>query len=292
MELLLQQAINGLTIGSIYALVALGYTMVYGIIKLINFAHGEIYMLGAYMTFVGIKYLNLPFLVALVFAVIVCSIIGYLIERIAYRPLRKSSRISALISAIGVSILLQNVIIYIFGADVISFPEVTLLPNFMIGNVLIKGHQILIFMITIICLIGLQYLVYHTDLGRAMRAVSVDSEASSLMGINVNKTIALTFVIGSALAAVAGSLVGVYYSTLAPAMGVSLGLKAFVAAVFGGIGLLPGAVLGGFLIGVIETIFIALGYSLWREAVVYGILIIILIVKPSGLLGKKGGEKV
>lgn len=292
MELLLQQAINGLTIGSIYALVALGYTMVYGIIKLINFAHGEVYMLGAYMTFVGIKYLNLPFLLALVFAVVVCAIVGYLIERIAYRPLRKSSRISALISAIGVSILLQSLVIYVFGADVISFPEVTLLPNFYIGSILIKGHQILIFVITILCLVFLQYLVYHTDLGRAMRAVSVDPEAASLMGINVNKTIALTFVIGSALAGIAGSLVGVYYATLAPAMGVSHGLKAFVAAVFGGIGLLPGAVLGGFLIGIIETLFIALGYSLWREAVVYGILILILVVKPSGLLGKKGGVKV
>lgn len=292
MESLIQQLINGLTIGSIYALVALGYTMVYGIIRLINFAHGEIYMLGAYMTYVAIKFLHLPFLLALVFAVIVCSIIGYMIERVAYRPLRKSSRISALISAIGVSILLQNVVIYIFGADVISFPEVTLLPNFNVGGVLIRGHQILIFVITIVCLVGLQYLVYHTDLGRAMRAVSADQEAASLMGINVNKTIARTFVIGSALAAVAGSMVGVYYSTLAPAMGVSHGLKAFVAAVFGGIGLLPGAVLGGFLIGLIETLFIVLGYSLWREAVVYSILILILVVKPTGLLGKKGGVKV
>ena len=292
MESLIQQLINGLTIGSIYALVALGYTMVYGIIRLINFAHGEIYMLGAYMTYVAIKFLHLPFLLALVFAVIACSIIGYMIERVAYRPLRKSSRISALISAIGVSILLQNVVIYIFGADVISFPEVTLLPNFNVGCVLIRGHQILIFVITILCLVGLQYLVYHTDLGRAMRAVSADQEAASLMGINVNKTIAMTFVIGSALAAVAGSMVGVYYSTLAPAMGVSHGLKAFVAAVFGGIGLLPGAVLGGFLIGLIETLFIVLGYSLWREAVVYSILILILVVKPTGLLGKKGGVKV
>lgn len=292
MDGMFQQIVNGLTIGSIYALVALGYTMVYGIIRLINFAHGEIYMLGAYMTYVGIKFLHMPYLVALIFAIVMCGIYGYLIERIAYRPLRKSSRISALISAIGVSILIQNLVIYIFGADVISFPDVTLLPNFMIGDVLIKGHQILIFGITIVCLIALQYLIYHTDLGRAMRAVSSDPEAATLMGINVNKTIALTFVIGSALAGVAGSMVGVYYSTLAPTMGVSHGLKAFVAAVFGGIGLLPGAVLGGFLIGIIETVFIVLGFSLWREAVVYSILIIILVVKPSGLLGKKGGVKV
>lgn len=292
MELFIQQAINGLTIGSIYALVALGYTMVYGIIRLINFAHGEVYMLGAYATFVGIKFLHMPFLVALIFAVVFCAFMGYLIERIAYRPLRKSSRISALISAIGVSILIQNVVIYIFGADVLTFPEVTLLPNFAIGGILIRGHQILIFTLTIVCLVALQYLVYHTDLGRAMRAVSADPEAATLMGINANKTIALTFVIGSALAAVAGSMVGVYYTTLTPTMGVAHGLKAFVAAVFGGIGLLPGAVLGGFLIGIIETVFIALGFSLWREAVVYMILIIILVVKPSGLLGKKGGVKV
>lgn len=292
MELIAQQVLNGLTIGSIYALVALGYTMVYGIIRLINFAHAEIYMLGAYATYVGMRYLHMPFMLALLFSVIVCALLGYLIERFAYRPLRKSSRISALITAIGVSILLQNIVIYVFGADVLSFPNVNLLPSFEVLGVTIKGHQLLIFAITLICLVGLQFLIYHTDLGRAMRAVSVDAEAASLMGINVNKTIALTFVIGSALAAVAGSLVGVYYATLAPTMGVSHGLKAFVAAVLGGIGLLPGAVLGGFLIGIIETLFIVLGYSLWREAVVYSILIVILVIKPSGILGKKGGLKV
>ena len=288
----IQQTLNGLSVGSIYALVALGYTMVYGIIKLINFAHGELFMLGAYMSFVGIAYLNLPFPAAVVFSVLVCSTLGYLIERIAYRPLRGSSRISALITAIGVSFLLQYGVMAIFGADTLSFPEVKVLGDFAIGGVTIKGTQVLIFAVTIVSLIALQYIVYHTNLGRAMRAVSIDKEAANLMGINANKTIALTFVIGSTLAALAGSLVAVYYSSLTPTMGVALGLKAFVAAVFGGIGLLPGAVLGGFLIGIIETIFIALNFSLWREAVVYSILIIILIVKPSGLLGKKGGNKV
>lgn len=287
-----QQILNGLSVGSIYALVALGYTMVYGIIKLINFAHGELYMLGAYLAFVGMTKLGLPYIGAVVFSIVMTCLIGYLIQRIAYRPLRNSTRISALITAIGVSIFLQYAVMYIFGADTIAFPKVTLIPDITIGTVLIKGPQILIFSVTIISLIVLQYIVYRTDLGRAMRAVSLDSEAAGLMGINVNRTIALTFIMGSALAAIAGSMVGMYYTSISPTMGVSIGLKAFVAAVFGGIGLLPGAVLGGFLIGLIETLFVALNFSLWRDAVVYSILIIILIVKPSGLLGKKGGTKV
>lgn len=289
---ILQQILNGLSVGSIYALVALGYTMVYGIIKLINFAHGELYMLGAYLSYVGMAHLGLPFLGATVFSIVATCLIGYLIERIAYRPLRKSTRISALITAIGVSIFLQYAVMYIFGADTISFPQVTIIPDITVGSILIKGPQILIFVVTILSLIILQYTVFHTNLGRAMRAVSLDPEAAGLMGINVNRTIALTFIIGAALAAIAGSLVGMYYNVLSPTMGVSIGLKAFVAAVFGGIGLLPGAVLGGFLIGLIETLFIALKLSLWRDAVVYSILIIVLLVKPSGLLGKKGGTKV
>lgn len=287
-----QQVLNGLSVGSIYALVALGYTMVYGIIKLINFAHGEIYMLGAYLTYVGMTRFGFPFFGAIIFSVLVTCIIGYLIERIAYRPLRKSTRVSALITAIGISILLQYTVIYIFGADTMSFPQVNLIPDVTIGSVLIKGPQIVIFAVTIISLIVLQYIVYRTNLGRAMRAVSLDPEAAGLMGINVNRTIALTFVIGSALAAIAGGLIGMYYNSISPSMGVTIGLKAFIAAVFGGIGLLPGAVLGGFLIGLIETLFVALNYSLWRDAVVYVILIVILLVKPSGLLGKKGGTKV
>lgn len=289
---LFQQILNGLSVGSIYALVALGYTMVYGIIKLINFAHGELYMLGAYLAYVGMAHLGLPFLGATLFSIVMTCLIGYIIERIAYRPLRSSARISALITAIGVSILLRYGVMYIFGAETISFPQVTLIKDVTIGSVLIKGPQILIFIVTIVSLVLLQYTVFHTNLGRAMRAVSLDPEAAGLMGINVNKTIALTFVIGSILAAIAGSLVGMYYTSISPSMGVTIGMKAFVAAVFGGIGLLPGAVLGGFLIGIIETIFVALKLSLWRDAVVYAILIIILIVKPSGLLGKKGGTKV
>ncbi len=292
MEQIVQQILNGLTIGSIYALIALGYTMIYGIMKLINFAHGEVFMLGAYMSYVGMVKLNMPFFAALIFSMVVSGFVGFLIERIAYRPLRDSSRVSALITAIGVSILMQNLIIRYFGADIIALPKVELLRSFTIGGIVISGNQIVIFSITIFLLIVLQYIVYKTDFGRAMRAVSTDAEAASLMGIDVNKTITITFVLGSVLAAAAGTLVANYYSNITPLMGVARGLKAFIAAVFGGIGLLNGAVLGSFVIGGIETVIAMTKFTMWREAAVYFVLIIILIVKPTGLLGKKGGQKV
>lgn len=292
MEQIIQQVLNGLTIGSIYALIALGYTMIYGIMKLINFAHGEIFMLGAYMSYVATTRFKMPFLLALLFAMVVCGFIGFLIERVAYRPLRNSTRISALITAIGVSILLQNLVIRYFGADIIAIQRTEIIKDFQIGNILINGNQIIIFLVTIFLLIFLQYLVYHTNFGLAMRAVSKDPEAASLMGINVNKTITWTFILGSVLAAAAGVLVANYYRNITPLMGVSRGLKAFVAAVFGGIGILPGAVLGGFLIGAIETIIATTQLTMWKEAIVYFVLIIILVVRPTGLLGKKGGQKV
>ena len=292
MDQLMQQILNGLTIGSIYALIALGYTMVYGIMKLINFAHGEIFMLGAYMSYVGMVKLKLPFLAALIFSMIVAGFVGFLIERIAYRPLRNSSRISALITAIGISILMQNLVVKIFGADIIALPDVNLIRNFKLGNIVVRGNQIVIFTVTIVLLIVLQFIVYKTNFGRAMRAVSTDAEAASLMGIDVNKTITITFVLGSVLAAAGGTLVANYYNNITPLMGVSRGLKAFIAAVFGGIGLLNGAVLGSFVIGGIETLVAMTKYSMWREAFVYFILIIILIIKPTGLLGEKGDQKV
>lgn len=292
MDQIVQQILNGLTIGSIYALIALGYTMIYGIMKLINFAHGEIFMLGAYMSYVGIVKLNMPFYAALVFSMVVSGFVGFLIERIAYRPLRNSSRVSALITAIGVSMLMQNLIIKFFGADIIALPKVQLFRSITIGSVVISGNQIVIFSLTIILLIILEFIVFKTDFGRAMRAVSTDAEAASLMGIDVNKTITTTFVLGSVLAAAAGTLVANYYNNITPLMGVARGLKAFIAAVFGGIGLLNGAVLGGFIIGGLETMISMTQFSAWREAVVYFILIIILILKPTGLLGKKGGQKV
>ncbi len=292
MEQLAQQILNGLTIGSIYALIALGYTMVYGIMKLINFAHGEIFMLGAYMSYVGTVKLKLPFIAALFFSMFVAAIVGFLIERIAYRPLRNSSRISALITAIGVSILMQNIIVKIFGADIIALPSSTNFKPFTIGNIVIRGDQLIIFATTIILLVLLQFIVYKTDFGRAMRAVSTDAEAASLMGIDVNKTITITFVLGSVLAAAAGTLVANYYHNITPLMGVSRGLKAFIAAVFGGIGLLNGAVLGGFVIGGLESLVTMTSFSMWRDAIVYLVLILILIIKPTGLLGDKGGQKV
>ena len=292
MEQVIQQILNALTIGSIYALIALGYTMIYGIMKLINFAHGDIFMLGAYMSYVAIVKFNWPFLAALVYAMVVCGFVGFLIERIAYRPLRNASRVSALITAIGVSLLIQNLVIKFFGADIIALPSVALFRSIKIGNILISGNQIVIFSTTIILLIVLQIIVYRTNFGRAMRAVSTDAEAASLMGINVNKTITMTFIIGSVLAAAAGTLVANYYHNITPLMGVTRGLKAFVAAVFGGIGLLNGAVFGGFFIGGLETLISTTSYTMWRDAVVYFVLIVILIVKPTGLFGKKGDQKV
>lgn len=291
MEQFIQQIINGLSLGSIYALVALGYTMVYGIIKLINFAHGEVFMIGAYVGYVAMTIFKLPMMLAIPLAMVVCAILGVIIEKVAYRPLRKSSRTAVLITAIGVSFFLQYLVMYIAGPDVRSFPDVEN-KIYHLGNIMIKQQQIYIFVITIGLMILLQLIIHRTKMGKAMRAVSVDSDAARLMGINVDQTISFTFALGSALAGAAGVLVGVYYNSIDPLMGVTYGLKAFVAAVFGGIGLIPGAVVGGFSIGMVE-IFVS-GYlnSMLRDGIVYGLLIVILILKPSGLLGKNTKEKV
>ncbi len=288
----LQQLINGLSLGSIYALIALGYTMVYGIIKLINFAHGEIYMLGAFTGYIAVVYFQFNFLFALIFAMLVCAILGVAIEKIAYKPLRKATRIASLITAIGVSYFLQASTQNIMGTGVKTFPEVLVNEVFMLGEVRVSLHQILIFSITIILMLLLQYIVRFTKVGRAMRAVSADVDAARLMGIDVDRTISYTFAIGSALAGAAGVLVGIYYNSINPLMGLVPGLKAFIAAVFGGIGIIPGAMFGGFFIGIVETLVSGYGSSLYRDAVVYLILIIVLIVKPAGLLGKNTKEKV
>jgi branched-chain amino acid transport system permease protein len=288
----LQQMINGLSLGSIYALVALGYTMVYGIIKLINFAHGDIYMLGAYIGFIVTTKLGLGFVPALLISMIGCAIIGMTIERIAYKPLRHATRITALITAIGVSYFLEAGTQRVMGAGVQTFPNVFVNETIMLGNVRISTQQIVIFVVTIVLMVALQFLVNKTKIGRAMRAVSVDADAARLMGVNVNATISFTFAIGSALAGAAGVLVGVYYNSINPLMGMLPGIKAFIAAVFGGIGIIPGAMLGGFFIGIVETMVAGYGSSLWKDAVVYIILILILIIKPAGLLGKNTKEKV
>ncbi|HMT87515.1 MAG TPA: branched-chain amino acid ABC transporter permease [Arachnia sp.] len=291
---LFQQIINSLSLGSIYALIALGYTMVYGIIKLINFAHGEIYMLGAYTGYFAMAHFHLNFFAALLLAMMFCTVLGVTIERIAYRPLRNSTRLAALITAIGVSLFLQYTTMYFVGADSRAYPA---LPGFMtgsfnVGGVLIRNSQVVIVGVSVLLMVVLQFIVRKTKMGKAMRAVSQDPDAARMMGISVDRTISFTFAIGSALAGAAGVLVGVYYNTINPLMGVLPGLKAFVAAVFGGIGIIPGALIGAYFIGGVETLVSALGYSLYRDGVVFAILIIMLIVKPTGLLGKNVREKV
>lgn len=292
MEQFLQQLINGISLGSIYALIALGYTMVYGIINLINFAHGEIYMIGAFTGYLAITYTNLGFFPALILAMSVCALLGVIIERIAYKPLRNATRIAALITAIGVSLFLQYSTMFFTGATVRSFPKVLTDKAFYIGEVIISLQQIYIIIITIVLMIILQFIVHKTKVGKAMRAVSIDPDAAQLMGIKVDRTISYTFAIGSALAGAAGVLVGIYYNSIDPLMGVMPGLKAFVAAVFGGIGIIPGAMIGGYFIGTAESLVSGYGSSLLKDAVVFSILIIVLIVKPTGLLGKNTKEKV
>ena len=292
MTAFLQQLVNGLSLGSIYALIALGYTMVYGIIKLINFAHGDIYMLGAYCAFLITTYCGLGFIPALLISMFFCGVVGVLIERIAYKPLRHATRITALITAIGVSYVLEYATQYIMGSEVRTYPKLLTSASFHLGPVTITMQQVYIFVITVILMVVLQFIVQKTKMGRAMRAVSVDEDAARLMGIDVDKTISFTFLLGSALAGVAGVLVGIYYNSINPLMGMTPGLKASIAAVFGGIGSIPGAMIGGLFIGIAETMVTAYGSSLYKDAIVYIILILILILKPAGLLGKNVREKV
>ena len=292
MTVFFQQLINGLSLGSIYALIALGYTMVYGIIKLINFAHGDIYMLGAYIGFMAITVLGVGFFPALLIAMVGCAILGVVIERIAYKPLRNATRIAALISAIGVSYFIEAMTQRFMGTNVRAFPNVLSTEVIQFAGLRISYQQIYIFVTTIVLMLILQTIVKKTKVGRAMRAVSVDADAARLMGINVDATISYTFAIGSALAGAAGVLVGIYYNSINPLMGMVPGVKAFIAAVFGGIGIVPGAMFGGFFIGIAEALVSGYGGSLYKDAVVYIILIVILIIKPAGLLGKNVKEKV
>ena len=288
----LQQLINGIHVGSIYALIALGYTMVYGIIKLINFAHGDIIMMGAYFTFVCIVTFNLPIGVALITPVILCLLSGILIERVAYKPLRNSPRLSALITAIGVSFLLENVFFKKFGQNPIPFPQIINPSPISLGPLQISRITFITVLISILLMILLDLFIKKTKPGKAMRAVSEDPGAAQLMGINVNSTISLTFATGSALGAVGGILYSIAYPLIDPFMGVMPGLKAFVAAVLGGIGIIPGAMLGGFIMGIAESLTKGYISSQLADAVVFGILIVVLSLKPSGLLGKNVKEKV
>lgn len=294
-----QQLINGITWGSIYALIALGYTMVYGVLRLINFAHGDVYMVGAFIGYYAAHWLGLAqnsqwwgVFVVLLAAMSGCAVLGIVIERFAYKPLRNKPRLAALITAIGVSLLLENAGQLVFGADPKFFPQLIKPLELNFAGVVITGQQIIVVASTIILLILLEYVVNRTRTGKAMRAVSFNRQAASLMGIAVDKIISITFVIGSALAGAAGVLVSLTNPKIDPIMGLLPGLKAFVAAVLGGIGNIPGAMLGGYVMGIAEVMVVGYVSSTFRDAIAFGILILILVFKPTGLLGTATGEKV
>lgn len=293
----IEQTINGLQTGSIYALIALGYTMVYGIVKLINFAHGDILMVGAYATLIAASH-GVPLIVAIVLSMVLCAFLGVVIDFLAYRPIRKAPKISALITAIGMSFLLESLALIIFGAN----PRVIdqkYIPGFLsnnnkisIGFLSISMLTIFVIVVTSICMIALNLFIKNTKLGKATRAVSQDTGAAQLMGINVNKTIAITFAIGSGLGALGGALYAIVYPQIEPYMGMLPGLKAFIAAVFGGIGSIPGAMVGGYVLGLLEAYVKGSSLTTWANPIVFGVLILILIFRPNGLFGKNVKEKV
>lgn len=287
----IQQLFNGLHVGSIYALIALGYTMVYGIVKLINFAHGDILMMGAFSVYL-LMGVGLPFWLVLIITILLTALAGIVIERFAYKPLRTAPRISALITAIGVSLALENLFMIIFKPDPKPFPEIYKFPNIDLGNIKISGLTLATIVLSIILMFVLEFFVKKTKTGKAMRAVSQDKQAALLMGINVNKTISITFALGSALGAIGGILYSMAYPLVDPYMGIMPGLKAFIAAVLGGIGIIPGAMIGGFIMGIAESFTKGYISSQLSDAVVFGILIFVLIIKPSGILGKNVREKV
>ena len=291
---ILQYLINGISIGSVYAIIALGYTMVYGIAKMLNFAHGDVIMVGAYISFCVTNYLGLPAIVSVVAAVAVCTILGITIEALAYKPLRGTPSLAVLITAIGVSYFLQNAAQLIWGTAPKNFTSVVTMKPIMLfgGDLVITGEVILTVVVSALVMVGLTLFTGKTRTGKAMRAVSEDRDAAQLMGINVNRTISTTFAIGSALAAVAGVLLCSTVPTLQPTTGSMPGIRAFTAAVLGGIGSMPGAMLGGVLLGIIETFskkYISTDFS---DAIVFGVLILILLLKPTGLMGKQVQEKV
>lgn len=295
MQIFINTIIDGLNLGSVYALVALGYSMVYGIAKMLNFAHGDVIMVGIYSIFVCLNMGKLPVPVTMLICVLVCALLGYTVEKLAYKPLRQASSLSVLITAIGVSYLLQNVALLVFKSDRKFLESFFDLGNISVGGLEIPGISLVIWGTTLVIMIALDLFIKKTSMGRAMLAVSEDKGAAQLMGVNVNRTISLTFVIGSALAGIAAVLYAAKYRNVDPYTGSVFGIKAFAAAVFGGIGSIPGAMIGGFSLGLIEALtigFLPDSMSSVSDGVAYGLLIIMLILKPAGLLGKKHIEKV
>jgi branched-chain amino acid transport system permease protein len=289
---MLTYLINGISLGSVYAIIALGYTMVYGIAKMLNFAHGDVIMVGGYMAFCATSYMGWPAVPSILFSVFVCTVLGIVIEKLAYKPLRSASSLAVLITAIGVSYFLQNAALLIWTSNPKAFPNLVSFPGITIGSIQISSVALVTIIACVVIMIALTLFTGKTKVGKAMRAVSEDKGAAQLMGINVNRTISLTFAIGSGLAAIAGVLLCSAYPTLMPTTGSMPGIKAFTAAVFGGIGSIPGAMLGGILLGIIEIFAKAYISTQLSDAIVFAVLIIVLILKPTGLLGKKINEKV
>ncbi len=298
MTTFLQQLVNGLSLGSIYALIALGYTMVYGVLRLINFAHGDVYMVGAYAGYYLSRRLQgrepsiFSALLVMLGSMIACAILGILIERFAYRPVRREARLTLLIMAIGVSLFLENLAQLVFGPDPKFFPSLAPRADFIVAGVRLTSEQITVIVVSFLLMVLLRFFILKTRTGKAMRAVSFSLDAAKLMGISTDRIIAVTFALGSALAAAAGVLIGMQIPKIDPLMGILYGLKAFVAAVLGGIGSIPGAVLGGLLIGASEVMVVGYLSSTYRDAIAFAILILVLILRPQGLLGRVQKEKV
>jgi branched-chain amino acid transport system permease protein len=298
MNTFLQQLVNGLSLGSIYALIALGYTMVYGVLRLINFAHGDVYMVGAYVGYYLSRRLQgaqpslVSALLVMLGSMIACALLGVLIERLAYRPVRREARLTLLITAIGVSLFIENVAQLVFGPDPRFFPSLAPRADFLIAGVRLTSEQITVIVVSFLLMLLLRFFIMKTRTGKAMRAVSFSLDAAKLMGISTDWIISVTFALGSALAAAGGVLIGMQIPKIDPLMGIIYGLKAFVAAVLGGIGSVPGAVLGGLLIGTSEVMVVGYLSSTYREAIAFGILILVLILRPQGLLGRVHKEKV